>query len=311
VPTSHEYLFEDRSGRRPTELEGAYGLGYRGVVPDAVAEKITRPPQPGQLAKKKDRRDELVWDVAAAIAAVGMRLTRTYAGALNERLGRPVEEGGNVLGQNVNEIPQIPGNGLQAPPGRTCRGRQCADRQRLDGVPPSPIGLREAAGEVCQQCRRRRAEDRERGLLNRSERLVGKLVSEPPEWEGVLRTLRRLFDRGVVHEGAARARMRAMGLRYEGPSGIVACDLTREVLQVGCECAEHTGNERCNTICGSCGGVRRDVEVWVPEPGDLCTKCRGGEGVRAKWGGCWETRHMGHRSKPVQEWVGCNLHPRQ
>jgi hypothetical protein len=47
VPTTHEMGFQEREGGRPVTMEGAYDLGYRGVIPTTIAEKITRPRTPG------------------------------------------------------------------------------------------------------------------------------------------------------------------------------------------------------------------------------------------------------------------------
>jgi hypothetical protein len=61
--------FQHRQDGRPVTLEGAYDLGYRGVISTTIAEKITSPPTPGEHLENQP--DRLVWDVAAAIVAVG------------------------------------------------------------------------------------------------------------------------------------------------------------------------------------------------------------------------------------------------
>jgi hypothetical protein len=84
LPTTHEMDFQPRHAMRPVTLEGAYDLGYRGVIPPKIAERITRPPEPGCEPENKDRRDEYsVSDVKATIVAVGVRLARMYAKALD------------------------------------------------------------------------------------------------------------------------------------------------------------------------------------------------------------------------------------
>jgi hypothetical protein len=139
VPTTHEMDFQHRHDGRPVTLEGAYDLGYRGVIPTTIAEKITRPPTPGEHLENEDQPDKLVWDVASAIGAVGVSLSTMYAISLDKKMPLVKRE----EGQNEEGQPQGPKDATPGPPARNCEGRWCREKEQLGGGPPNPLAGRE------------------------------------------------------------------------------------------------------------------------------------------------------------------------
>jgi hypothetical protein len=139
VPTTREMDFQHQHDGRPVTLEGAYDVGYRGVIPTTIAEKITRPPTPGEHLENQDQPDKLVWDVASAIVAVGVSLSTMCAISLDKKMPlvereEEKDEEGQPQGQN---------NATPGPPARNCEGRWCREKEQLGGGPPNPLEERE------------------------------------------------------------------------------------------------------------------------------------------------------------------------
>ena len=56
-------------------------------------------------------------------------------------------------------------------------------------------------------------------------------------------------------------RLKALGLRYVGRTGETQGGLAQGTLQLDCICGDGTEDDQCATICGGCGGVRREVRA--------------------------------------------------
>jgi hypothetical protein len=156
LPIGHEDEFEERTEKgRPSRLEGAYDLAYRGVVPKALAEHLQRAPHPGLQEEADDRRDKAVWDVAASIMAVGMKLNKKYAKRLGERLKQVSDEHEERDEREEDGAQQAPGDAptQQEPRAiKRCEGEPCAERYRTEGTQPKEAT---AKGKRCQRCQRR------------------------------------------------------------------------------------------------------------------------------------------------------------
>ena len=151
-------------------------------------------------------------------------------------------------------------------------------------------------------------------LGGQREGLVERFVKRPPEWEEAMRALKAALGRGTVSDRTASDRLKALGLRYVGKTGETQGGPAQGTLQLDCVCEESTENDQCATICGECGGVRREVRaVEMLRTGDLCAECGQGGGSRARCGGCGETRHVVLRSEPEHDRKEgmCKLHSRQ
>jgi hypothetical protein len=279
--------FQHRHDGRPVvTLEGAYDLGYRGVVPTKIAERMTRPPTPGEQLESEDRPEKLVWYVAAAIVAVGVSLSTMYAISLDKKM--PLVE--REEEQDEEGQQQGPNDATPGPPARNCEGRWCREKEQLGGGPPNPLEERERGGDVCQTCQMRITEGKyivrlegpagmrtnPKGQL---EGLVEGFVRRPPEWEEAMRVLKATLGRENVSDRTAGNRLKALGLRYVGKTGETHGGLAQGTLQLDCICGDSKEDDQCTTICGGCGGVRWEVRAGeIPRTEDLRGMwTRGGE----------------------------------
>jgi hypothetical protein len=108
-----------------------------------------------------------------------------------------------------------------------------------------------------------------------------------------MRVLKATLGQENVSDTTAGDRLKALGLRYVGKTGETQGGLAQGTLQLDGICGDSTEDDQCATICGGCGGVRREVRAGeIPRTEDLSAECGQGAGSRAKCGGCGETRHV-------------------
>jgi len=314
VPTNQEHVFEGRKANgRATVLEEAYDLGYRGVVPKAIAERL--------LTEEGKVDNELIAQISAAIGMISITLRRKYAGLLGDVLeGEPVVGGGADMDideeNGWEEEDQAAGGQANV---RLCRAKYCAERGSGTDIPGNVLNDAEI---ICQSCYRELLADRSAEKVARHEATVGRWIELPPRWVEVHDRIRLMLGDGVRLRvgttGRVKGVLKHLGVRWRSDDDRqVFTGMPDAILESVCSCVEARPVEGCNSLCMGCMGLIRAAERTDRAAGSCdggvdggrraCSKCDRSDGHRLMCVSCGDVRHAAHASEEGVLQHGCGL----